>query len=84
MAFIILNEQKEIIFLIMIFICVKITILQIKIQDGQVEFELNTVLRTPDQILDKGWQLTLLIPQPVDSQEMSNKTVRRAENWDCN
>lgn len=54
MAFIILNEQKEIIFLIMIFICVKITILQIKIQDGQVEFELNTVLRTPDQILDKG------------------------------
>lgn len=54
MAFIILNEQKEIIFFIMIFICVKITILQIKIQAGQVEFELDTVLRTADQILDKG------------------------------
>lgn len=80
MAFIILNEQKEIIFFIMIFICVKITILQIKIQAGQVEFELDTVLRTPDQILDKGWQLMLLIPHQVDSQEMSNKTVLRAEN----
>lgn len=45
-----------------------------------MEFQLDTVLETPDCIFYKGGELTLLILHPGENQKRCTKTVLRAEN----